>query len=82
MTRGRADQRTDPGACQRSHRGSGGEVLIGGLARRRSAYLLLSPLPARIIISLEYLERLSGAGHRGDGRAGGHRCASPEQGQG
>ena len=59
VTRGGADGRTEPGACQRSDDSSGGEVLVGGLAWRRSAYLLLGPLPARIIISLEYLERLS-----------------------
>ena len=75
MARGRADQRTEPRASQRSYYCSGGKVLIGGLARRCSAYLLLGPLPARIIISLEYLKRLSRARQHRDGRARGHWVA-------
>jgi hypothetical protein len=81
VTRGGADRRTEPGAYQRTHYCSAGEVLIGGLAWRRSAYLLQGPLPARMIISLEYLKRLSRARIHRDHRAGGHRCASAQQGQ-
>jgi hypothetical protein len=82
VARGGTHQRAEPGARQCSDGGPGGEVLIGGLAWRRSSYLLLGPLPARIIISLEYFKRLSGAGIHREGRAGGHRCASREQGRG
>jgi hypothetical protein len=75
------DCRSQSGPHNRTEDGPAGSVLIGSLAWRRSAYLLQSPLPARIIISLEYLERLSKARIHRDGRAAGHRCASTEQGQ-
>jgi hypothetical protein len=77
---GRANRRAQRRPCRRSHNSAGGEVLIGGLTRRRPADLRLSPLPACSIIGLEYLERLSRAGKRSYAGACRHGCASRDHG--
>ena len=79
VTPHRAEGRTEPCACKSPDCCSRNGVLIGGPTGRRSADLLLRPLPARRIIGLEYLERLSRAGHHRDARARGYGGASSEQ---